>query len=303
MIGTAFYRFGEVTHDDCIDLRQIGFDVADNQIDTLTKAFQATTVACARCHDHKLDAVSTEDYYALLGILRSSRLVGHTIDTPEVNAERVRQMRALKAEIREELAAAWLREARQLGRDLLAAQARREGRPDAPDLARWLDPGRLERLEAALRAEKAPLEDLLSPWRSLASAGPPAFAAEGRKLAEQYAKEDREREKFNAEGFVTFADFRSGGFAGWQASGQALRDGAGRSGDFALNPEGRRSSGPSSRPAPSPTRSRTSSTAPCGRPPSPGASSTSASRSWAGGAARSAWSRTTASSTTGTTAP
>ena len=238
VIGTAFYRFGEVAHDDCIDLPQLGFDVADNQIDTLTKAFQATTVACARCHDHKLDAVSTEDYYALLGILRSSRLVGHTIDTPEVNAERVRQMRALKAEIREELASAWLREAREVGRDLLAAQARREGRPDAPHLARWLDPGRLERLEAALRAEKAPLEDLFSPWRSLASAGPPAFAAEGRKLAEQYAKEDRAREKFNAEGFVTFADFRSGGFAGWQASGQALRDGAGRSGDFALNPEG-----------------------------------------------------------------
>ncbi len=238
VIGTAFYRFGEVAHDDCIDLRQLGFDVADNQIDTLTKAFQATTVACARCHDHKLDAVSAEDYYALLGILRSSRLVGHTIDTPEVNAGRIRQMRALKGRIREELATVWLREARQVGRFLLAAQARREDRPDAPRLAAWLDPGRLASLEAALRAEKPPLEDLFSPWRSLASASPSAFAAEARALAEHYAKEDREREKFNAEGFVTYADFRSGGFVGWQASGQALREGAGRSGDFALNPEG-----------------------------------------------------------------
>ena len=78
MIGTAFYRFGEVNHDDCIGLRQIGYDLVDNQIDTLTKAFQATTVACARCHDHKLDAVSMKDYYALLGVLRSSRLVSHT---------------------------------------------------------------------------------------------------------------------------------------------------------------------------------------------------------------------------------
>ena len=229
-IGTAFYRFGEVAHDDCIGLPQIGFDVADNQIDTLTKAFQATTVACARCHDHKLDAVSTEDYYALLGILRSSRLVGHTIDTPEVNAEPVRRLRGLKGQIREELAAAWLREAREVGRFLLAAQARREGRPDAPARAEWLDPGRLERWEAALRVEKMPLDDLLSPWRS--------FAAEGRELAAKYAKEDREREKFNAEGFVTSADFRTGGFAGWQASGQALREGAGPSGDFVLNPEG-----------------------------------------------------------------
>ena len=46
VIGTAFYRFGEANHDDCIGLRQIGYDLADNQIDTLTKAFQATTVAC-----------------------------------------------------------------------------------------------------------------------------------------------------------------------------------------------------------------------------------------------------------------
>ena len=46
---------------------QIGYDLADNQIDTLTKAFQATTVACARCHDHKLDAVSMQ------GLLRPAR--------------------------------------------------------------------------------------------------------------------------------------------------------------------------------------------------------------------------------------
>ena len=86
VIGTAFYRFGEVNHDDCIGLPEIGYDLLDNQIDTLTKAFQATTVACARCHDHKLDAISTHDYYALLGILRSSRLVAHTIDAPNLNA-------------------------------------------------------------------------------------------------------------------------------------------------------------------------------------------------------------------------
>ena len=67
VIGTAFYRFGEVNHDDCISLPQIGYDLADNQIDTLTKAFQATTVACARCHDHKLDA----DFDG--GLLRAAR--------------------------------------------------------------------------------------------------------------------------------------------------------------------------------------------------------------------------------------
>ena len=59
--------------------KEIGLDVLDNQIDTLSKAFQATTVSCARCHDHKLDAISARDYYGLLGILVSTRQVVQTL--------------------------------------------------------------------------------------------------------------------------------------------------------------------------------------------------------------------------------
>ena len=44
----------------------------DEQIDTTTRAFLATSVACARCHDHKFDAIPQEDYYALAGIFRST---------------------------------------------------------------------------------------------------------------------------------------------------------------------------------------------------------------------------------------
>ena len=47
-------------------------DVIDDRIDVITKGFMATTVVCARCHDHKFDPVSTKDYYALHGILNSS---------------------------------------------------------------------------------------------------------------------------------------------------------------------------------------------------------------------------------------
>ncbi len=39
----------------------------------LGKAFLGLTIACARCHDHKFDAITTKDYYALNGILASSR--------------------------------------------------------------------------------------------------------------------------------------------------------------------------------------------------------------------------------------
>ncbi|MFN0019136.1 MAG: PSD1 and planctomycete cytochrome C domain-containing protein [Pirellulaceae bacterium] len=241
VIGTGFYRFGEVNHDDCISLRSIGYDLLDNQIDTLTKAFQATTVACARCHDHKLDAISTQDYYALLGILRSSRLVSQTIDAPETNGALTQQLTSLKTEIRKELAAAWMQDAKEISRYLLAAQAKRANRPDAAELAKGLDPQRLEKWVAALAIEKAPQEDGLEPWRIVAASGAAegdAFKEQWRKLVDKYMVEDKRRTEFNQKDIVSFADFRTGEAPGWQVGGQALRHGPGKCGDFMLHADG-----------------------------------------------------------------
>ncbi|KAF0180900.1 MAG: hypothetical protein FD161_618 [Limisphaerales bacterium] len=52
--------------------RQFHMDVADEQIDALSQAFLGTTIACARCHDHKFDPISQKDYYALAGIFTST---------------------------------------------------------------------------------------------------------------------------------------------------------------------------------------------------------------------------------------
>ena len=226
LIGTAFYRFGEVNHDDCISLPSIGYDLADNQIDTLTKAFQATTVACARCHNHKLDAISTEDYYALLGVLRSSRQVSQCIDAATVNADCIERLRQLKKELRQELAGVWLQEAQQIARYMQAAQARRAQQPDADALAQGLDARRLEKWLAVLAVEKLPQEDPLEPWRALATATqaePTTFATQWKRLADRLAEEDDRRQAFNASHFETYADFRRGDVAEWQIGGQGLR--------------------------------------------------------------------------------
>jgi mono/diheme cytochrome c family protein len=42
-------------------------------VDNLGYAFLGTTVACARCHDHKFDPIPTSDYYAIAGILKSTQ--------------------------------------------------------------------------------------------------------------------------------------------------------------------------------------------------------------------------------------
>jgi hypothetical protein len=45
----------------------------EDTIDTVGQAFLGLTLRCARCHDHKFDPVTTEDYYALYGIFNSTR--------------------------------------------------------------------------------------------------------------------------------------------------------------------------------------------------------------------------------------
>jgi hypothetical protein len=48
-------------------------DLIDEQIDTTTRVFLGASVACARCHDHKFDAIPQEDYYALAGIFLNTK--------------------------------------------------------------------------------------------------------------------------------------------------------------------------------------------------------------------------------------
>lgn len=71
MIGSGFWLLGEEAHSP-VDIRQDQADRFDNRIDVFGKTFLGLTIACARCHDHKFDAISTKDYYALFGLLQGS---------------------------------------------------------------------------------------------------------------------------------------------------------------------------------------------------------------------------------------
>ena len=57
----------------CDDGRKMQLDIVDEQVDTVCRATMALTMSCARCHDHKFDPLSTEDYYALAGIFKSTK--------------------------------------------------------------------------------------------------------------------------------------------------------------------------------------------------------------------------------------
>ena len=69
--GTGFWHFGEATHSP-VDIRGEEADRIHNQIDVFSKTFLGLSIGCARCHDHKFDAISQRDYYAMYGFIQSS---------------------------------------------------------------------------------------------------------------------------------------------------------------------------------------------------------------------------------------
>ena len=74
LVATGLLAIADFVPGD-VDKDQMIADYVNDQIDVVSKAFLGLSVACARCHDHKFDPISTEDYYALAGIFFSTRLI------------------------------------------------------------------------------------------------------------------------------------------------------------------------------------------------------------------------------------
>ena len=65
----------------------------EERIDALGRTFLGLTLACARCHDHKFDPITQEDYYALAGVFASVRMVDRTL-APVEQIDGIRKRRA-----------------------------------------------------------------------------------------------------------------------------------------------------------------------------------------------------------------
>ena len=96
ILGTAFWFLGEEVHSP-VDVRKDETDRMDNRLDVMSKTFLGLTVACARCHDHKFDAISQRDYYALAGFAISGSYRQIRVDTFEQDRQIARQLEKLRS--------------------------------------------------------------------------------------------------------------------------------------------------------------------------------------------------------------
>lgn len=85
VIATGFLAIGNWGNGDA-DKDKILTDIADDQVDVVSRAFMGLTVACARCHDHKFDPILQRDYYALAGIFFSTHILAKL--TPKGEGEK-----------------------------------------------------------------------------------------------------------------------------------------------------------------------------------------------------------------------
>jgi len=74
-IGTGFYTLEPLVHESGLDARRLRHETLTDWVDTTGAAFLGLTVGCARCHDHKFDPLSQQDYYDLQAIFSSSTQV------------------------------------------------------------------------------------------------------------------------------------------------------------------------------------------------------------------------------------
>ncbi len=75
----GYLGIGPVTHKDGRLSRDVLLTFAaddwDERIDAVSRGLLGLTVSCARCHDHKFDPISTQDYYSLAGVFASTSAV------------------------------------------------------------------------------------------------------------------------------------------------------------------------------------------------------------------------------------
>ena len=191
---------------------------ADNQIDVFSKAFQGLTVSCARCHDHKFDAISQKDYYALFGVFKGARPTQRAIDAPEHLAKNRERLLEIKSELRAKLADVWEEKARGFGQALLDGKLTKA-------------------VEAALENPQHPL----APWAVLHGKTGDAFRQSWQALEAHWRDELAARSAYNDAHFEPQWDVRKPeDYARWMRHGTGLPEAPTPAGEFEVSPDGNR---------------------------------------------------------------
>jgi mono/diheme cytochrome c family protein len=191
-----------------------------DKVDVTTKAFLGLTVGCARCHDHKYDAIPQRDYYSLASVFASSHYKAYPqVDKAVVDAydKAAKQLEGKEKDLKK-----FLEQASDLYAQLLFAQtedymmaAFKVGNPRKNTVESVADESKLdaEILDRWVKfLKKKPINySFLKPWQDLVAQG--GTADDAKKLSHEfYLKVSDVNEKYlklKQDNEVALAQFKS----------------------------------------------------------------------------------------------
>ena len=231
ILGPMAMRLGERRHGDNSNIEGITQEAISNVIDTISKGFLATTVGCAQCHDHKLDAVEQRDYYGLAGILMSTRWGVRCADTSDPNLQPLDELKQIKADIRGELHTLWKGTKEPLAEKILALSMEAAAKSTDANA----------KAKVASTPQAGFPDSLTAIWRRLvnASTADNALEADWTSLANEFKSQRENRITENKANLRLLADFtREELPPGWQFDGFGMKHGLTRDGEIVVAEEG-----------------------------------------------------------------
>ena len=216
-IGPAHYRFFLQGFAPTAALDEL-VRTTEDQIDVVSKAFRGLTVSCARCHNHKFDAISQKDYHAFFSIMTSCRPATINVDSPARQATNKTEMTKTKAHIRTALA--------KLGLDEVDTFA-----------GRWRQPGvgMQKAIKSANRGGRP-----LHAWQRLQKTEGDAFPKMWAQLERDFQNSYKRMEEQRKRPYAKHWQFRDGSAERWVQNGNGLNGSAAKAGAFRVLPKGDR---------------------------------------------------------------
>ncbi|WKN29704.1 DUF1553 domain-containing protein [Porifericola rhodea] len=83
ILPTAFNRLHKKNSEAGIVFEEYRVEYVADRTNTLGKAFLGLSLECARCHDHKYDPVSQEDYFSMFAFFNSTHETGSPVYGPD----------------------------------------------------------------------------------------------------------------------------------------------------------------------------------------------------------------------------